>query len=517
MSSREKVRRFPIVASNHEEAKGASPEKTRPCVATIKAKNHKKDELQAQLQHELLEEGPPTCIVDSHGNILYANPEFERIKRALAAEGLLPHPKTAELIQIGDATVALKIGNKREVYRPEQRSLDGWNENVSAFVYHSVRSKVQLQQKIIELSNRLEDVTRLVSDWVWETDRDFAFTFVSEQVTEVLGFHPRELEGGHLEKLIVDLPEPLERIVSSGARSPFRDLEVKIRHKNGKEKVLRLSGLPVYDPSNGTFTGFRGTAGDVTALRNREEALIGAKETAELANRAKTEFLANMSHELRTPLNAVIGFSEIMEQEILGSLGSEKYKSYASDIHSSAQHLLKLINDILDIAKIESGGHELSPEEFRPRDVVKSVARLISERCLNAEQNFIIALPNQLPNLYADECKIKQVLLNLLSNAHKFTPHGGEIRIEASLEADGSFAFRITDNGIGIAAEDMHKAFAPFEQVDSRLARQYEGTGLGLPLSLGFMRLHGGDLLLESRHGKGTTAIALLPADRVLS
>jgi signal transduction histidine kinase len=335
-------------------------------------------------------------------------------------------------------------------------------------------------------------------------------------VHDALGYHPREIIGRSLNDLPAQPAAKLLSLASSGRHAPFRDIEIAIRDRAGATLLFRLNGLPVYCPDSGSFLGYRGTAENITALRQREEALIGAKESAELANRAKTEFLANMSHELRTPLNAVIGFSEIMESELLGPLGSSQYKSYAADIHESAQHLLTLINDILDVAKIEAGAHELRDEEVDPYDVVGAVERLVAERAKRADLHLSIDLPEDLPRLRADERKLKQVLLNLMSNAIKFTPEGGRVALAARRGGDGGFVFEVTDTGIGIAAEDIPRAFAPFEQVDSRLSRQFEGTGLGLPLSDGFVKLHGGHLELKSQPGVGTRAIVTLPAERVL-
>jgi PAS domain S-box-containing protein len=476
----------------------------------------------------LLEDGPPTCIVDQENAIIYANPGFERIKRSLAAVGALPSAGGAAEGVTGPISaprLSLEVGGEREIYRRETKGLGRGSNMVTAFIYRPLTGDAKTQEALAEAKTRLEDVTRLVSDWVWETDRRFAISYVSSRVFDILGYLPRELVGRPLESLIDGTPPGLRRVLENDERSPFRNVEVRIAHKRGGWHSFRLSALPVYDPQDGAFLGLRGTAEDITALQAREEALIKAKEAAELANRAKTEFLANMSHEflanmsheLRTPLNAIIGFSEIMKQQILGALGNEQYLNYSNDIHSSAEHLLRLINDILDIAKIEAGGHRLIEEAFHPCGVMDSVARLITERCYRAGQKFTIDCEKRLPGLFADQRKIKQVLLNLLSNATKFTAEDGTIELSAELRDDGAFVFLVSDSGIGIAPEDMEKAFAPFEQVDSRLSRQYEGTGLGLPLSLGLMRLHGGTLELESDPRQGTKARAILPARRVLS
>ena len=198
-------------------------------------------------------------------------------------------------------------------------------------------------------------------------------------------------------------------------------------------------------------------------------------------------------------------------------MGSEQYRSYAADIRASADHLLTLINDILDVSKLEAGNHQVYREAFEPTDLVKGVCRLMQDRCAREGLTLTCDVPAALPRLFADERKIKQVLLNLLTNAAKFTPAGGEIAVEASLPSDGGFGFIVSDNGVGIAPQDMARAFAPFEQIDSQLNRQQQGTGLGLSLSRGFMRLHGGDLFLESSPGQGTTATAFLPESCVVA
>lgn len=472
----------------------------------------------ALLASQLLEDGPAACIMGSNGELIYSNKAFQRIKRALAAVGALPGdtrggPGGAESEERSKFTL-LRDG-RREHYRLERRCLNCEAGRAEALIYQPTTSQEAASAALTQATTRLQDITRLVSDWIWETDRNLAFSYISPRITEILGFHPRELEGSALVDLPTEPSERLAQVVETKGRSPFRNIEVQMVGITGERHVFRLSGLPVYHPENGAFIGLRGTAENVTDLRRREEALIKAKEAAELANRTKTEFLANMSHELRTPLNAVIGFSEIMERELLGPLGNEQYKSYANDIHSSAHHLLKIINDILDVAKIEAGGHTLCEEEFDPRGVLEAGARLIAERCQRARQQLKFDLPETLPLLFADERMVKQVLLNLLSNATKFTPEEGNIELTANVEADGSFIFVVKDSGIGIAASDLERAFAPFQQIDSRLSRQYEGTGLGLPLSRGFMRLHDGDLVLESTPGLGTLAIARLPAGRV--
>jgi len=256
----------------------------------------------------------------------------------------------------------------------------------------------------------------------------------------------------------------------------------------------------------------------VALLRDRAEydALRLAKEKAEAASRAKSDFLATMSHELRTPLNAIIGFSEMMVREVLGPLGNAQYRTYVADIHASGSHLLQIINDILDLSKAEAGKLELYEEVFDLRDSIHSVRQLISARISEGGLSDSVTLPADLPLLRADERKTKQVLLNLVSNAVKFTLSGGHIEIAGRYDPEAGLTLTVSDTGIGIAPTDLTRVLAPFEQVDSSFSRSQQGTGLGLPLVKAIIELHGGDLVLESEVGVGTRVSVTFPPDRAV-
>jgi two-component system, cell cycle sensor histidine kinase PleC len=238
---------------------------------------------------------------------------------------------------------------------------------------------------------------------------------------------------------------------------------------------------------------------------------------AEKANRAKSEFLANMSHELRTPLNAIIGFSDILGKELFGPLGDDRYTDYVDDIHKSGKHLLAIINDILNLAKAESGKLSLEDREADLSACLYDCVKMCRVRAEARGIGLVLQAPDEPVMAMVDERLISQVMINLLSNAIKFTPEGGHVSVSLRAGSRDGIVIEVSDTGIGIAAEHIDRVMRPFEQVENSFARTHDGTGLGLPLSLKLTQLHGGQLTLESELGRGTTARVYLPASRLLN
>jgi signal transduction histidine kinase len=238
------------------------------------------------------------------------------------------------------------------------------------------------------------------------------------------------------------------------------------------------------------------------------------KDGAEAASRAKSDFLANMSHELRTPLNAIIGFSEVIKTSVFGPV-SERYRNYATDIFNSGTHLLGLINEILDLSKLEAGQLTLHEESIDLAQLVEGCMNLVEQLAEQSGIKMSASIDANHPSIRADDRRLRQILINLLSNAVKFTPEGGRIRV-SSFAAQGGLAISVSDTGIGMASEDIPRAMTLFGQVDSKISRRHEGTGLGLPLAKHLIELHGGTLTIDSTVGAGTTVTFVLPAERLV-
>lgn len=331
----------------------------------------------------------------------------------------------------------------------------------------------------------------------------------------VLGFSADEMIGNPraLELFVPDTSYRERMVAMWATKGDHRDWEWEHAAKDGRKLIVAWSNLSNTFSVDGWATW--GVGVDMTERKQLVEFLRSAKDEAELANRTKSEFLANMTHELRTPLNAIIGFAEALERGYMGAV-TDKQREYLKDIESSGDHLLNVISDILDLSKFELAPMEILNEQVVLVETIGGSLRLVRDRLDAAGLTVQVGEMGALPIIRGDKRRLKQVLLNLLTNAIKFTERGGCVTILGKTAEDGSVCLEVTDNGIGMTPSDIKKSLTRFGQVESGLARNYEGTGLGLPISKCIMESHGGKLEIESEHGVGTTVRLIFPAQRII-
>ncbi|HNB26909.1 MAG TPA: ATP-binding protein [Alphaproteobacteria bacterium] len=342
---------------------------------------------------------------------------------------------------------------------------------------------------------------------------DISILYVNPAFARITGYEPQEVIGAPLRFLNAKgtPPDQAEKLERALVQRRAANLLLKSQRKDGKPFWNDMHVNPIVEAS-GEITHVVAFITDASPRIRAEENLREAKRQAEIANRAKSDFLANVSHELRTPLNAIIGFSEIIKMQMFGAIGQALYAEYARDIHSSGQHLLAIINDILDLSKIEAGRFQLHPEPVPVAELFDDCVRLVHERANAAGLKLVRNIDPGLPALFADKRAAKQILINLLGNAIKFTPQGGQVTLAAEPGEDALVALSVADTGIGIPPEHIATALAAFGQVDNPLSRAQQGTGLGLPIVKSLVELHGGRFAIESEVGRGTKVIAQLPA-----
>jgi len=413
---------------------------------------------------------------------------------------------------------------------------------VDGFGFLTLASDVTEKIVAERAAELMHDNINSFPDSIIMLDADDRVTFTNNRYHEIYPFSPDK------EKIIGCTLEQLARMTldSGTVEHPLAatDPEAWVQERIAERQNLGISELQsrrkdgrIYaikqnrDEKNGSII----VTSDITDQINAEEALQEAKDTLEarveertrelqqeilqreIASRAKSEFLANMSHELRTPLNAIIGFSEVMLREVKGPLGNASYQEYAKAINEAGDHLLDLINDVLDLAKVEAGQWELYEEEIDLQRLVDWAGRMVSEQAASRQLVVVsnISTGDDAPDVvYADERALRQILLNLLSNAVKFTDPGGRIEISRETNAEDYLIISITDNGMGIADRDLERVMEQFSQAASTDTRDHEGTGLGLPLVRKLVELHDGKFVLSSKLGIGTTVSVCLPPER---
>jgi len=374
-----------------------------------------------------------------------------------------------------------------------------------------VTERVQSEDELRESESRYRLLAENATDMIIRLTLDGHRVYTSPAYREILGYVPDDLDQGTAGDIISAADRPRFQELFSELAAGKRDavaIEYRVHHRDGHLIWVETRLKLVRDPATGAPVEIVGVVRDNSRQKANEEKLRAAHEEAERSNRMRSAFFSNMSHELRTPLNAVIGFADLMRQETLGPLGLPKYREYAEDIHASGEHLLGIINDILDFAKLEAGALVLHEEPVVLGALVATSCRLMAAKAEQKGIDLSFSVADDGPEALGDPVRTKQVLLNLLSNAIKFTPAGGKVRVTAGSAADGAPAISVSDTGIGIAAEDLHKVVEPFGQVDNARNREGDGTGLGLPLSRRLMEMQGGTLEITSRLGVGTTVTA---------
>ncbi len=304
-----------------------------------------------------------------------------------------------------------------------------------------------------------------------------------------------------------------KKFIERGVRSSG---EIKILNANNaiSETLCTLTTLNLENGQKYQIT----TLIDITFRKRMEKSLREAKEQAESSNRAKSSFLANMSHELRTPLNAIIGFSEMLISQIYGPLGDKKYGEYTGDIHHSACHLLEIINEILDMSRIEAGSIKLANNETPLSTITDTIIRMLTPQIQDKQMDVIVSLPENMPLLRIDERLIRQAMINIVSNAIKYSPESSNITISAEFKRNEDLSITIKDNGDGIPESKLAHVLQPFGRVEDAFKKksEIEGTGLGLPIAKGMIELHGGSLDIKSKEKVGTNVIITLPAYRII-
>jgi PAS domain S-box-containing protein len=343
------------------------------------------------------------------------------------------------------------------------------------------------------------------------------YIFANQRYEDWFAIPPEAMIGKHISdvfghKTYKTMKPHLERAVQ-GERVTYEGV---LEDAPGGARWFRATHVPHKDAANAVI-GVCSLVYDITPMKRQQEKLQRTIAAAEESNRAKSDFLASTSHELRTPLNAIIGFSEILMQEVFGSVGGAQNKEYIADIHGAANHLLGVINNILDLAKVESGKLALNDQRISMHQIVHSSMRMVEQRAAEKHLHLTRDEKASFPDVFVDDRLIRQVLTNVLVNAVKFTPDGGHVSVSGALQDDGALVVSVVDTGIGIAEADLLSVLEPFVQSDHAGVAVERGTGLGLPLAVSFMRLHGGLLRLDSVKGTGTTVEIVIPSQRVLA
>jgi PAS domain S-box-containing protein len=439
-----------------------------------------------------------------------------RVREALRRSAAGEKVRDDYLVRTGEN----RLSTIDTMFRP-LRARDGRIECIiSSGVDVSARERAE--QALEEKSEVLSSILSISPEAVVIADQDLRVLVFSEGAKEIFGYQPEEMIGSSIDRLIPERyrhahAHHVDEFSSGGAMSKRMGERGELRgvRKNGEEFPAEAS-LSRLMTAHGLI--YAVALRDISRQNAAREELLAAKRAAEGANEAKSRFIANMSHELRTPLNAIIGFSELMMGQCFGPLGDPRYREYAADIRKSGEHLLSLINEILDISRIEAGRIELNEEApLEVAELIDHCTRWIAARAIDAGIGLRTEIASETPALRGDPRLLTQILLNVISNALKFTPAGGLVTVRAGVAASGGVEIAVADTGIGMSPQQLARIGEPFVQFDDDKGRKGEGTGLGVSIAKRLAELHGGELTIESAAGRGTIAILRLPQARSMA
>ena len=496
----------------------------------------------------VFDQAQPMYIARPDGTALYVNSGYLEIfsvpGMGRAKEKIFPQLQNEHLEIISRIAISKEPETKQlsietpqgtEYYLSRHFPILDSNDNFIAVCGSFINSTRQVNAEIrLRLEKRrFLDITRAASDWIWETDEDGNITYVSDRAVQAVGLPPLLLKGKQLNELgtfHADTGHLSKAEAAIAKHIPFRAVPMTIVGRDNETKIFNISGVPVFN-EKGRFVGYRGTSDDITARLAAEDEASSSKADLEdaiaeithknlqlemtakkavAAARAKDEFLATMSHELRTPLNAIIGFAEVMGMETFGPL-QDKYKDYVGDILSSGRHLLSLIEDILDIARIESDRIPIDIEKTSLLEIIHDARSLVQKHADDKSLDISKFVTDEDFDLKVDPTRCLQIIVNLLGNAVKFSPPGGSVGLETRIDGT-DILLTIWDTGPGIAESEQSNIFEAFQQAHNGIySRGEEGVGLGLTLSLKLARLMEGDITVESVEGDGSRFTVRLP------